>query len=212
MIPEDVKALVGALDDQPDMLHVDFTPAVHALIDRGLIGGCAVVDRLDAPRWLTRVHAQRVLAGVVMQRHGWRAGRGYPDGYGEERTRALVTALGEVEDGGAEVRRGVAARWRAWLDAQPVTPVAYAPIDGPSREEMVGALEGARGALERCVGAVGPVDVVVVFGSTGKVRSIWSEYEIGREGRRCLEGAVAKVAVTPFKRESAQVVYTPASK
>lgn len=120
----DLARLVASLDDDPDPLHLDFTPAVHALIDRGCAGALAVVDLLDAPDELTRLHAERVVEGAAMAYHGWVAGRGYADGaLGEERVRALLAANGGYSyDAAPEVRRAAVPRWRHWLEERALPP------------------------------------------------------------------------------------------
>ena len=116
---QELDELVRTIDAHPDPLHGDFTPSVYALIERGLRGAAAVVDLLDAPERNTRTHAQRVLEAVVMRRHGWQAGRGYPDAQGEARTRAVLSDNGNYSaDDPPERRQAAIGQWRRWLDTQ----------------------------------------------------------------------------------------------
>jgi len=115
----ELEELVRTIDAHPDPLHADFTPSVYALINRGVPGAHAVVHLLDAPQRSTRVHAQRVLEAVVMRRHGWQAGRGYPDAQGEARTRAVLSDNGSYSaDDPPERRQAAIGQWRRWLDTQ----------------------------------------------------------------------------------------------
>jgi hypothetical protein len=62
------------------------------------------------------MHAQRVVEGVVMRRHGWVAGRGYPDRGGEAKTRDLLKANGAYRYDAAPAKRAAATKkWRVWL-------------------------------------------------------------------------------------------------
>jgi hypothetical protein len=116
----EIGELVRTLDEQPHPLHSDFTPSVERLIELGLPAAAAVVDLLDAPNPATRLHAQRVIEGVVMRAEGWRPNRGYPDAAGEQRTRHVLEENGGYRyDAPPEQRRAAMERWRAWLEAQP---------------------------------------------------------------------------------------------
>jgi hypothetical protein len=114
-----LEALVQTIDANPDPLHVDVTPSVLQLIELGLQGAQAVLDLLDAPAFLTRKRAQRVLEGIVMRRHGWVPGQGYQDPQGQEETQAVLHANGDYRaDAAPEERRSAIDKWRRWLEAQ----------------------------------------------------------------------------------------------
>jgi len=114
-----IETLVKTIDEDPDPLHADVTPSVLELIERGLPGAKAVVDLLDATEFLTRKRAQRVLEGVIMQRHGWVAGQGYTTPDGQEKTRTLLAANGNYQaDAAPEARRASIEKWRRWLESQ----------------------------------------------------------------------------------------------
>ena len=78
--------LVRTIDDDPDILHGDYTPAVWALCGRGLDGAEAILPLLEAPSDTTRMHAGTVLACAVARRgamaariasdEGWSGGGG----------------------------------------------------------------------------------------------------------------------------------------
>ena len=189
---QEIKALVAQLDVDGDPLHSDLTPAVMALAEHDIAGGCAVLEALDAPDMMTRLHASRVLESIVSTRFGFRPGRGFRDQYAEEHARALLRSIGYAYDGGA--RRPAIERWRAWL-AHPIEPAA----DGPSRGEIAAALAAVRPALTACGE---PLDVMVEFDRSGKVSSIWGTDRADAQYRQCLAVAVQGVAVHPFARAS----------
>ena len=112
--------LVRTIDESPDPLHVDFTPSVIILSELGPAAAQAVLDLLDAPEFLTRKHAQRVLEGVVMRLHGWVPGRGYPDAQsGQKMTQDLLKANGDYDPNSSPGdRRKAIEKWRQWLRRQ----------------------------------------------------------------------------------------------
>jgi hypothetical protein len=114
----DISSLVRTLDADPEPLHSDFTPSVQRLIELGLPGAAAVVDLFDAPESTTRLHAQRVVEGVVMRRNGWLPNRGYPDRGAEQKTKELLKANGSYRYDAPPAKRVAATkRWRAWVKA-----------------------------------------------------------------------------------------------
>lgn len=119
-VNDKLAGLVRDIDKHPDPLHVDVTPAVVQLIAIGLPAVAAVLELLDAPDVLTRRRAQRVVEGVVMQRHGWRPGRGYADPQaGQLKVRAVLETNGSYRaDAPPENRRLAIARWRKWIEEQ----------------------------------------------------------------------------------------------
>src|SRR5688500_4081046 len=71
-VPDDVPvhsklldSLVKTIDDNYDPLHTDYTPSVHALSSLGLPAIKAVLPVLNSPKSDTRLHAQRVVEGVI---------------------------------------------------------------------------------------------------------------------------------------------------
>lgn len=116
----DIEKLIRTIDENPDPLHGDFTPSVLKLSELGIPGAKAVLDLLDAPEFLTRKHAQRVLEGVVMRLHGWVPGRGYPDAHsGQKKTQDLLKANGNYDpNSSSSDRRKAIEKWRQWLEMQ----------------------------------------------------------------------------------------------
>jgi hypothetical protein len=111
----EIETLLRLFDEYPDPLHLDVTPAVLALIDLGLTGLAAALDRPNAPERLTRKRAQRVLDAVVARHFGWVAGVGYPSREAEQQARALMDAQDYDVDAPEPERVAAIARWRAWV-------------------------------------------------------------------------------------------------
>jgi hypothetical protein len=112
-----VDVLLAALDDEPDPLHLDMTPAVIELSERGLDAVPGLLGRMLDSDKMTRLRAQRALEGVVNRRHGFRTGRGFSSPAGEEAVRELWRANGGYDFEADEASRKTSvARWRKWLD------------------------------------------------------------------------------------------------
>lgn len=88
---DEIRALIDAMGQHPDPLHVDRTPAVEALIKRGEEVLPAVLPLLDSGDADMRMRAQRILAAV---------------------TRDMFDA--EQQDGPLE--RGAMLRWQSLWD------------------------------------------------------------------------------------------------
>ena len=114
-----ILAAVARLDDAPDPLHLDMTPAVLALAELGT----AVIPHLEAglasPSELTRLHAQRALEHVLYRHLGFRPGSGWDQPDGEASFRRLWGANGAYAfDGPPTARSAAIERWMAWASAQ----------------------------------------------------------------------------------------------
>lgn len=64
----DIDRLVASINEQPDLLHGDRTPAVEGLIGHGPAVLPHVLSLLEQDDEPTRMRAQRVLEGIT---HGW---------------------------------------------------------------------------------------------------------------------------------------------
>jgi hypothetical protein len=64
----EIERLVAAINDNPNLLHGDRTPAVEALVQRGMDALPHVLPLLEQGDEPTRMRAQRVLEGVT---HAW---------------------------------------------------------------------------------------------------------------------------------------------
>ncbi len=105
-------------DERPDPLHLDVTPSVLVLIDLGLPGAEAALDRLNAPERLTRMRAQRVVEAVLAHHFGWIAGVGYPTAEAEQQARTIAESNGYHVDAPEPERIAAIERWRAWINAE----------------------------------------------------------------------------------------------
>jgi hypothetical protein len=116
----EAERLAQTINEQPDSLHGDYTPAVHALVRLGLAALPVVVPLLESEDRFTRLRAQRVLEGVTRE---WvkrsaapktRPGATY-------RWRALWSENGDYDwQADAAARAASVTRWREWLRrAQP---------------------------------------------------------------------------------------------
>src|SRR4051812_37104296 len=104
--------LVRYIDQNPDPLHVDVTPAVLQLMELGLHAAKAVLELLDASDVLTRKRAQRAVEGVVMRRNGWRPGQGYPNPHAGQKVKSVLESNGSYRaDSPSELRRRAIAKW-----------------------------------------------------------------------------------------------------
>ena len=115
-----IEELIRTIDVDPDPLHNDFTPSVLKLSELGIPAAKGVLDLLDAPGFLTRKRAQRVLEGVVMRLHGWIPGQGYPDAHsGQKLTQEVLKDNGNYDpNSSSSDRRKAIEKWRHWLQKQ----------------------------------------------------------------------------------------------
>jgi hypothetical protein len=114
-----VAALFARLNDDPDHLHSDYTPAVHELIRVGRPAIPPALDLMLSEHRSTRLRAQRVLEGVVLIEHGFVFGHGWTRPDGEDAFRAFWKRLGDLGwDDSTEARRDSIDKWRVWLADQ----------------------------------------------------------------------------------------------
>lgn len=198
----ELAAAVARLDTDADPLHGDYTPEVHRLIANGLAGACAVVDKLAAADRDTRLHAERVMEGVLLAEYGWRAGRGYPSQYSEEQSTAIVRAIAYDWDATADAIRAGAERWQRWLDGP--HPGVVTPADAPSVADLTTALARIHPQLEQC-GL--PVDLTVTFDHTGAITSIYGTASTDAAYRTCLATAASAATLKPFGRTDVWIRY-----
>jgi hypothetical protein len=111
-----IAKLAAEINDYPDALHGDYTPAVHQLVKIGTAALPAVLPLLVSEDRLTRLHAQRVLEGVT---RAWVQSRTVP----VPPTRKDASAWLKLwqENGAYNWEADAAARgqavslWRQWL-------------------------------------------------------------------------------------------------
>lgn len=196
-IPE----LVLHLDDDPDELHVDFTPAVWALCEHGLDGAAAVLPLLEAPDTMTRMHASRALSCAVSRWFGWQPGHGYAPGSGAEtRFEAAWTANGAYAwDADAGARHASRVLWEAWIAAH-LHAAAPRP-DEPSTDAVRAALEPVLPTVRACPHDPGPVRADLTFAPSGALVRV-RLHGVRGAAARCMQQALASVHVAPFTRPS----------
>ncbi|HSI77827.1 MAG TPA: hypothetical protein VK957_18150 [Lunatimonas sp.] len=115
-----IDSLVKVINENPDRLHLDYTPAVHQLIEYGVEAIEAVLPSLNSQDKWERLRALRVLEGVINRQNGWKSGIGFPDGSdGEQKTRELLQQNGNYQyDAPIEQRTSSIAKWKEWLKGQ----------------------------------------------------------------------------------------------
>jgi len=114
--PGALEASLSALNDSPDFLHSDITPAVSSLVKMGMAALPAVLPLLDAPDAHTRMRAQRVFEGVTREEMARRAGVRLDSELAHQAWRKLWAENGSYRfDASPEERRAAIKRWRDWL-------------------------------------------------------------------------------------------------
>jgi hypothetical protein len=116
---KDIIELVKSINDDPDLLHADYTPSVRKLIEKGLPSVPYVLVLMTSESEYTRMRAQRVLAGVTMERYGFVVGKGWTQEDGEQKFRKFWKELGNMRwDDSLENRNKSVALWKKWLADQ----------------------------------------------------------------------------------------------
>ncbi|HEX4859935.1 MAG TPA: hypothetical protein VFV07_01775 [Rhizomicrobium sp.] len=116
-MPGRIDDLLARLNEDPDKLHADQTPAVAALIAEGQAAIAAVLERMRGGDEPTRMRAQRVLEGITMAQLGFVPGQGWPDPGAEDRWRALWRSLGDFDWQAPSAQRERAiGLWQDWAD------------------------------------------------------------------------------------------------
>jgi hypothetical protein len=112
----DLAALLARIDDDPDPLHLDSTPAATALAAAGRPALPGLLALMAAPQPHTRMRAQRAFEGVLLRELGFVPGQGFATREGEQRLRDLWAAHGGYAwDAPEPVRASAIAAWQAWL-------------------------------------------------------------------------------------------------
>ena len=112
----DIAALLARIDEDPDPLHLDITPAVTALAAAGRPALPGLLALMAAPQPHTRLRAQRAFEGVLQRELGFVPGQGFATPDGEQQLRALWAAHGSYAwDAEEPARASAIAAWQAWL-------------------------------------------------------------------------------------------------
>ncbi len=108
--------LIQHINESPDKLHGDHTPASMQLIDLGEAALDAVLQLMLDQDPDTRLRAQRVMEGITMKVHGFIPGRGWESPAGEMQWRDFWRALGNVNwEAPLDARKQGVALWTHWL-------------------------------------------------------------------------------------------------
>jgi hypothetical protein len=124
---ESLDELVRTINDKPDVLHSDHTPAGDRLIKFGTPAIPRMLDLMLSDDESTRLRAQRVLEGITLEKHGFVFGRGWPSGDSHKedaRFRAFWKSLGDLDWQASRTDRERAVKlWREWVaNGQPLPP------------------------------------------------------------------------------------------
>jgi hypothetical protein len=113
---QEIDSLIASINDDPDKLHSDYTPAAHRLIELGEPALAPALDLMLSDDRITRMRAQRVIEGVTMRLHGFQFGQGWKDNNDELEWRRLWQSLGDLDfDAPVESRTESVELWRRWL-------------------------------------------------------------------------------------------------
>jgi len=114
---EKIRDLLSRLDDDPDLLHSDYTPAVHELVKIGKPAIEPTLPYLLSDNQLTRMHAQRVVEGVILTSYGFKAGQGWPDPDKEQEFREFDLTLWDSDKmGGKDVNEATSDERKAYIE------------------------------------------------------------------------------------------------
>lgn len=115
----EIERLVAAINEHPDHLHGDRTPAVDALVAHGLPALPHILPLLESEDQLTRLRAQRVLEGVT---HAWAQAHATarPLTHADTRAWHQLWADNGAYDWQAPpaARHEAVGRWRTWLQGR----------------------------------------------------------------------------------------------
>jgi hypothetical protein len=112
-----INQLVKSIDDNPDILHLDYTPSVNELAEMGVPAMKAVLPLLSAKNELTRLHALRVLEHNVYNFYGFESGHGFIAKGGEDQVRKILLQLNyDWEEKDSVKRNSAIVRWRNYIN------------------------------------------------------------------------------------------------
>ena len=117
-LKERIDSLIDRIDVDADILHSDYTQSVFELSELGIPAMEAVLPLLNSDNSDTRLHAQRVLEGVVSRMYGYIPGLGSSHNpEGEETARNIIESMGyDWQDATLEHREEAIANWKNWID------------------------------------------------------------------------------------------------
>ena len=111
--------LIMTINDQPDKLHGDNTPAVRGLIKIGKPAIPKLLDLMISGDTDTRLRAATALWGITANMYGAPEGQGWRRPEDEARWRARLDDLGSLDWRDPQPKRETAvALWRQWYKKQ----------------------------------------------------------------------------------------------
>jgi hypothetical protein len=117
-----IARLIETIDDDPDELHFDYTPAVGKLIKVGRPAIRALVDIMLEEPLIRRRRAQRAIEGITMEMMGFRFGQGWDKPESEHRWKKFWDSLDHLRsEASIDERRKSVDKWREWLDRKKST-------------------------------------------------------------------------------------------
>ena len=80
---------LAEIDVNPDPLHLNHTPAVGALAERGWDAAPGLLTLMETGQELTRLRAATTLELILAREHGFVAGQGFPGPEAEDQVREV---------------------------------------------------------------------------------------------------------------------------
>jgi hypothetical protein len=118
MTDDEITQAIASLDDDPDPLHGDQTPAVRRLAQIGAPAVSALGAPLMADSAMTRLHAQRAWESIVYGRYGFAPGAGFPDDAAEESAASVIAQVSyDFEQSDGE-RKAAVSRMLDWAQRE----------------------------------------------------------------------------------------------
>lgn len=113
---EQVRALLARIDENPNPLHRNYTPAVNALIEIGEPALLPTLELMLADDRNTRLRTQTVIESVTAEQNGFVFGQGWKRPGGEAAYRKLWSELGELNWEDPKAKRAASVElWKKWL-------------------------------------------------------------------------------------------------
>jgi len=126
-LEKEIAELIERIDQHPDKLHGDHTPAVGRLIEIGRPALGRVLELMLNENRDTRLRALRVIETVTMGLAGFRLGQGWSSAADERTWRDQWSAMGSLTADAPMTKRAESvAKWRQWLGAHPPA----GPVEG----------------------------------------------------------------------------------
>jgi hypothetical protein len=110
-----VTELIRRIDENPDRLHIESTPAVHELIDIGPAAIEPVLGLMLDDLEVRRQRGQRVLQEILVRMYGYEPGIQWANTPNQRKYLAKWESLGLEYDTELSARRKGVEKWKHWL-------------------------------------------------------------------------------------------------